>query len=296
MRVIDRTILSIAPIRTSLLGVCGFLTVLFTLVEPEASQGLGLAARLGFWVLHIGIALGAILLVSVVIRHCHLSRWPLWILVLVTGVLGAVISAPLYLAIEVLLPELIPTDTPDSFWDRYAMQGHWQAVVSEFFQVLPLVLVGWGTVNLPLMLNKPTLLEPPLPPEPPTGEQTEQDAMQARRDAFFASLPEVVGQDLIAISSDLHYLNVYTTLGKAMILGSLKYYAEAFAEEGLQIHRSHWIAKAHVERLCLSGKDAFCLMSTGLRVPVSRSNRKLAKTYFGSLATPKKAPAIKIAS
>ncbi|WP_041522312.1 LytTR family DNA-binding domain-containing protein [Gilvimarinus agarilyticus] len=295
MHVIDRTILGVAPIRTSLLGVCALLSLLFTIVEPEASQGLGLLARLCFWILHIGIALCAILLVSLLIRRAHPARWPLWLLLLTTGVLGAAIATAPYLAIEALLPSLIPPDPPDSFWDRYALKGPWHAVISEFFQVLPLVLAGWSLVNLPLLLNKPTLNTPPTPPEDPPNDETLNNERQARRDEFFAALPEILGRDLILISSDLHYLNVYTTLGKTMILGSLKYYAEAFDDDGLQVHRSHWVAKAHVERLAVTGKDACCIMSNGQRVPVSRNNRKLAKACFGTLVTKHKPRDIKLA-
>lgn len=296
MQSVERTILGVAPIRTSLLGVCALLTFLFTVVQPEASRGLGVLGRLGFWTLHIGIGLGAILLASFLIRHARPARWPLWVLLLVTGVLGAALATPPYLAIEVLLPSLAPADPPDSFWDYYAERGPLQNLVSEFMQVLPLVLTGWGLVNLPLLLNKPTLnAPPPLPEDDPSEEKANSDLMRARREEFFAALPDIVGRELITISSDLHYLNVVTTKGKAMILGSLKYYAEAFDDDGLQVHRSHWVAKAEVERLHLGSKEAFCQMSNGARIPVSRNNRKLAKACFGTLATKPKSTTIKLA-
>jgi hypothetical protein len=51
---VNGTVLGSAPIKTSLLFVAAFLSVLFTLVKPEASAGLGLLARFSFWILESG--------------------------------------------------------------------------------------------------------------------------------------------------------------------------------------------------------------------------------------------------
>jgi len=100
-------------------------------------------------------------------------------------------------------------------------------------------------------------------------------------DVFIDSLPAAIGQDIIAASSDLHYINVHTTKGKALVLGSLKYVAEVFGDEGMMTHRGRWIIKRHVERVKLGKDTAYCLMSNGLRVPISRSRRKTVSNEFG---------------
>jgi DNA-binding LytR/AlgR family response regulator len=52
-------------------------------------------------------------------------------------------------------------------------------------------------------------------------------------------------------------------------------------ELGMQVHRSSWIAKAHTVKVHMAGAEAYCVMTNGLKVPVSRNKRKEVKNYFG---------------
>ena len=84
--------------------------------------------------------------------------------------------------------------------------------------------------------------------------------------------------DLHAISSEDHYLRVHTSLGEELILMRL---ADAVRElsgaDGLQVHRSWWVAKAGVtEEKRVEGRSLLVLPS-GTEVPVSRSYRAKAK-------------------
>ena len=284
---INGTVLGVAPIRTSLLLTCGLLAGLFTVMKPEISAGLNWAMRFIFWVLHIGVGLGAILLASYLLRGWSKTVLPVFWGVTLTGVNGAIISAPLYLALDALFPAV----ADDGWLDQWAATGWWQGVLVEFIEVLPVLLLSWYAVNIPLFFNKPRLLNgdvPPDDPNDPTSEENEESEKAEQRrqviEDLYSRLPEVIGSDVVAISSDLHYLNVHTLLGKALILGSLKHYVEAFAEQGILVHRSHWVAKAHVEKIHIAGDTATCLMATGLQVPISRSKRKEVKECFGSAA------------
>ena len=279
---IQRTIFGVAPIRTSVLGVGAALTLLFTAVEPASSAGLGFLPRLLFWALHVGLGLGCLLLVSVVIRHFGAAGWALWALIILSGLLGAVLATGPYWALERLFATQLGPEIVDDFWDRFGQRGIWQGIVAEFFGILPVFMSSWIALNLPLLFHRPTVYDPPDPPKETVSADWARE-QKARRQALLESLPEVVGQELVAMSSDLHYLNVYTRLGQALVLGSLKKMAEAFGEEGLQVHRSHWVMKREVVRVFIGRDDAYCVMTTGLRVPISRSNRKLVKACFGQL-------------
>lgn len=172
----------------------------------------------------------------------------------------------------------------DDWADRWAMQSWWQGAIGEFIEISPIILLTWYAVNLPLLFNKPQLNNeaPSGDPDGEPGEESpEQQNKQRLLDALYEGLPQVLGNDIVAISSDLHYLNVHTRLGKTLVLGSLKHYADAFGETGMLVHRSHWVAKDHVVSANIASKEAFCLMSTGLKVPVSRSKRKDVKAFFG---------------
>ena len=283
--IINGTILGVAPIKTSLLIIGVILTALFTVIKPEVTAGLSFFSRLLYWVLHIGCGLLGIVLSSYVIRVVSNKTLPLFITVGLTGIVGAIIASPVYALIDYLLPWA--QTEPDDWLDQFEQLSWWQAIIVELLESLPVMLVCWYTVNLPLFFNSPQFTHPPLPPEDPEDPEPEEqiNEQEEKRKAVIKqlhdSLPEAIGQDIVAISSDLHYLNVHTTLGKALVLGSLRNYVEAFADEGMLVHRSHWVAKAHVTRVFMSGNTAYCLMSTGLQVPVSRSNRKAVKAFFG---------------
>lgn len=84
--------------------------------------------------------------------------------------------------------------------------------------------------------------------------------------------------DLYAISSEDHYLRVHTNLGEELILMRL---ADAVRElngaEGLQVHRSWWVAKSGVTDEKKVDGRSLLVLTNGTEVPVSRSYRAKAK-------------------
>lgn len=280
---VNGTVLGVAPVKTSLLVIGGVISVFCTLIEPEVSAGLSLLPRFAFWVSHVAMALLGILLASLILGRCEPHRrLSLFVTIGLTGMLGTLLATPGLLLLEEFFPEEIETEWLDIFGRR----GWWQALLAEYLQVLPKLLPVWYLVNLPLLFNKPVLRQLPESPGPdsPPDEQAQREAeLRQRRERLYEKLPEVIGRDIVAISSDLHYLNVHTVLGKFLVLGSLKHYAEAFGDEGVLVHRSNWVAKRHVVkvRTSASGEEAYCLMSNGLKVPISRSRKKQVKAVFG---------------
>ena len=84
--------------------------------------------------------------------------------------------------------------------------------------------------------------------------------------------------ELYAISSEDHYLRVHTSLGEELILMRL---ADAVRElskvDGLQVHRSWWVAKIGVTEEKKADGRSFLILPGGTEVPVSRSYRAKAK-------------------
>ncbi|MEM7458756.1 MAG: LytTR family DNA-binding domain-containing protein [Pseudomonadota bacterium] len=97
--------------------------------------------------------------------------------------------------------------------------------------------------------------------------------------AFMERLPvKFRTAELYAISSEDHYLRVHTSLGEELILMRL---ADAVRElngaDGLQVHRSWWVAKDGVtDEKRIDGRSLLVLPS-GTEVPVSRSYRTKAR-------------------
>lgn len=95
----------------------------------------------------------------------------------------------------------------------------------------------------------------------------------AGRPPFFDRIPPHLTGDLLALEMEDHYLRVHTESGSDLILMRLRdAVAELAGADGVQAHRSFWVAAAAVadaERT--PDGRATLVLRNGLRVPVSRS-------------------------
>ncbi|WP_029008591.1 LytTR family DNA-binding domain-containing protein [Azospirillum halopraeferens] len=94
----------------------------------------------------------------------------------------------------------------------------------------------------------------------------------ARPPAFLDRIPPRLGRELLALEMEDHYVRVHTPLGSDLILMRLRdAVAELDGADGLQVHRSHWVAARAVTAVERRGDGRLILvLSTGRRVPVSR--------------------------
>lgn len=292
------TIFDLLPVGQVLSVIGALLVVLFVLVRPEASYGLSGAGRLLFWFLHVGVGLASLAVASAALaRRTQLPGGTLGAIIL-SGLLGIAIASPAYLALDAAFaPYVIDRDAEPA-------AASWPAaLVAEAINLAPWFLATWLLINLPILLPRPNA-DPriddaavPLdasPAEPPpelrliadssqptavARTPTPQVDMAGRR--FLATLPGIAGKDVVAIASDLHYLNVWTVGGRTTVLGKLRDVVEDLGDTGMQVHRSHWVAHAHVRRIVGTGGDAACILSNELRVPISRRRWKAVREYYG---------------
>ena len=81
--------------------------------------------------------------------------------------------------------------------------------------------------------------------------------------------------ELYALSSEDHYLRVYTSAGEHMLLERLGHAVQALQEApGLQTHRSWWVAENAIERAQSQSGKITLTLKNGVQVPVSRSFQK----------------------
>lgn len=113
-----------------------------------------------------------------------------------------------------------------------------------------------------------------------SAESVESTAEQTA-ETFLALLPPAIGEDLISIQADLHYLQIRTTRGRAMVLASLSTAEQALGARGLRVHRSHWVALAHVRRLVRSANGTSLQLSDGSKIPVSRRRASEVQARLG---------------
>ena len=90
--------------------------------------------------------------------------------------------------------------------------------------------------------------------------------------AILDRLPLEKRGPLISISVRDHYVDVVTAKGTEMLLLRLSDAIREIAPiEGLQVHRSHWVAKGQVTAAIRKGDRAILTMSNGSDIPVSRT-------------------------
>ena len=240
-----------------------------------------------FWALQIGTGLLVLQgLLFLITRSSQLSRLPLWSLVLLSGFLGSVILSPLYWLIgEGLMQEFLGFQpSVDDVTDLTS--GHWlQAIGDEFLEIVGPVTASWILISWPRLNG----LVPPLLYQNSPTQRVE--ALQSDHGLtshvpstpdWRKALPHELGTNVIAVSSELQYLRVWTPRGNALILGSLQEVERTEGPAGLRVHRSWWVHAHHVIRLREQGSLTVCELSNGMQAPVSRRRKADALTRFGN--------------
>lgn len=101
-------------------------------------------------------------------------------------------------------------------------------------------------------------------------------AMPERPEApFFQRLPPELGNHLVCLEMQDHYVKAHTLAGSEMLLIRLR---DAMAEldgiEGLQVHRSWWVARDQVRAIRREGRAIKLELANGLLAPVARSRQE----------------------
>lgn len=90
---------------------------------------------------------------------------------------------------------------------------------------------------------------------------------------FLERLPPRLGRELLCLQMEDHYVRAHTARGSDLILTPLKdAIAELGGADGLQVHRSWWVARNAVAEPVASGRNLILRLSNGLEVPVSRAS------------------------
>ncbi|QTC91572.1 LytTR family DNA-binding domain-containing protein [Brevundimonas goettingensis] len=86
-------------------------------------------------------------------------------------------------------------------------------------------------------------------------------------------LPGRLGRDVICLQMEDHYVRLHTAEGSTLVLMPLgKAMAEVGDLEGMQVHRSWWVARRAVEGVVEDGRNLRLKLKAGLEAPVSRAH------------------------
>jgi hypothetical protein len=273
------------------------LALLFTQLDAGATRGLPSVVAFVVWFAHAAVGLGCAILVTRQLAAAGDGWWQ-WtpVRLALGGVIGSALFAPLSLGLEALLPPAA-LDPDDGWLDAWEARGGLYTLLAEWLRLLPPYLASWAILNVvPLiavarpMLNErnrespshaPTArVEAPVlvaTPEPTISADSPAQAETAIRQR----LPPAIGDDVVSVQSDLHYLLIRTPRGRATVLGTLAEFEAQWVGLGVRVHRSFWVATRHVKSVKRSGAGWFCTLSDGSRVPVSRRRVAAVKETFG---------------
>lgn len=85
-------------------------------------------------------------------------------------------------------------------------------------------------------------------------------------------LPPRLGRELLCLQMEDHYVRLHTTTGSTLVLMPLgRAVAELGALEGMQVHRSWWVARHAVEGVVHDGRNLKLRLAGGLEAPVARA-------------------------
>ena len=264
----------------ALVGLC------FAFVSPD-DDGLSFGLRLLHWQTQtIGVMaflVGAHLLLA---KHLIFTRLNPWLRLSLSGLLGAAAYAPISQVFDVWFG--VEPDVGALF--------SLPAITNEWVNLVPPAAITWVFINAPWVMG--LRLEAAQQTRPATKEPSPDaakvDEIKTTRSGFFALLPVNIGTDIVLLKSELHYMEVVTSSGRALILYRLRDAIEEMAAldadqiektdsiTGLQCHRSYWIALAHTVRLQTRGREGLLVMSDGRSVPVSRRYLPAVKSMLSA--------------
>jgi hypothetical protein len=244
-----------------------------------------------FWALQIGVGLTILqTILYLMSRVDSKGRMPLWSLVAMSGLCGSVVLAPIYWLIgEGLMQQFMgfaETIDTDELRSVERTLG-WAALVEEWLEISGPVIAGWALISWPRLQG----LLPPLVQktnwsvdEPLAALSQDPKVIEVSVCSWREALPKELGDDVIAVKSELQYLRVWTTRGAALVLGSLQEVEDEEGSAGMRVHRSWWVHARHVRTVGRRGEAAICELSDGREVPISRRRKADAIARFGDRA------------
>jgi hypothetical protein len=171
--------------------------------------------------------------------------------------------------------------------------------LDSFVSLYPLVLaISLPVVCVTHLLNRPgplpvgqpggapatrqaEVLPPPVGPQTPASAAAsapsvaEAPARPLRAIPLMAALPPRLGDQVLCLQMEDHYIRVHTDKGSAMVHHRMADAEASLAPhvQGLRVHRSWWVAQAAITGWRRDGKSLTLSLANGLEVPVARDRQ-----------------------
>lgn len=137
-------------------------------------------------------------------------------------------------------------------------------VIGSAVTVLFNLIQRQGDAPAPVPMTTPAPAPVPAPSPAPLASSP---------NPLFDTLPPELGSEIVALEMEDHYVRVHTVLGSALVLMRLRDAMALVGEtEGMQVHRSWWVARAAVEDVVREGRNVRLRLARGIEAPVARAN------------------------
>lgn len=245
------------------------LVVIFAWMEPVGAAGIGFWKGLLFWSIQIAILIPLLIATQHYVSHYLTLRVPQapWVQTASAGVVAALLFVPVAYCLDMVF----------AFPDEDGPAGLIPELIEEARGVVVPVTVTWLALNAPWIFQLDfSRRRAELATQQLGALEEPRDSNAGQPTRFIEELRSRASGELISISSELHYVRVLTTDREVMFLYNLKDAIDELpAHSGVQIHRSHWVSKAHVREIVKKNGNSECILSNGKKLPVSR--RKYAE-------------------
>ena len=259
-----------------LLGFLVTVTLLAYLGPFGTWDSLGIFDRLVFWTIAVGVNwLCAYIVFSVTIRAFFARGWPPWAGVVVASLVTAMPGTGAVWLVVVAYLDYRPSEFSEVF-GLYTQVAVLQLMIGTlvFYLIERSLRRREAAVELSSAGGRPgsamsgghasgVMNAAPLPGEADAA---------APAAALLARLPAPKRGELHHLRMQDHYIEVHTDNGMEMVLLRFR---DALREvediEGMQVHRSHWVARAAVDAVERRDGRITLRLVNGNRVPVSRS-------------------------
>lgn len=132
----------------------------------------------------------------------------------------------------------------------------WWGIESYIFTLLVISLLSIIAVKFELT-------------SPPTNS-TEKQTRPGQR--FLNRLPPEIGANLVCLEMEDHYVRVHTSRGSSLLHLRMSDAIHELGDfEGIQVHRSWWVANDAIASISKQKRDYKISLKNGMTVPVSRS-------------------------
>ena len=215
---------------------------------------LNLPLRLIYWLAIVYGTYGAGLFGAMVARRAMLpSGQPPWLGIAIMGLGGSVPVTALVVVLNLVFLPSPPVSVADAIW----LYPYCLAICTALMALMQLVI------------------------EPYLSRRAKAAMPAAATPPILARIPPETRGPLSHLSMADHYVEVFTTRGNAMVLMRL---ADAIKETegvpGLQIHRSHWVARDAVKAVRRVEHRTMIETKTGALLPVSRTYLPAVRRAF----------------